>query len=99
MAKAVISGNTENITAAVTVSRYYYLLRILFSFVLPAYLSLKKTSLTMGSRLIDILRFQETEMQSGCKEVLILLALYREITLTNGSLIRQNISEEVSKVR
>ena len=53
----------------------------------------------MGSRLIDILRFQETEMQSGCKEVLILLALYREITLTNGSLIRQNISEEVSKVR
>ena len=37
-------------------------------------------------------------MQSGCKEILILLALYREITLTNGSLQRQNISEEVSKV-
>ena len=59
----------------------------------------KKTSLTMSSLLIDILWFQETEMQSGCKEVLILLALYREITLTNGSLQRQNISEEVSKVR
>ena len=37
MAKAVISGNTENITAAITVSRYYYLLRILFPYVLPAY--------------------------------------------------------------
>ena len=60
---------------------------------------LKKTSLTISSLLIDILWFQETEMQSGCKEVLILLALYREITLTNGSRQRQNISEEVSKVR
>ena len=53
----------------------------------------------MSSLLIDILWFQETEMQSGCKEVLILLALYREITLTNGSLQRQNISQEVSKMR
>ena len=38
-------------------------------------------------------------MQSAYKEILILLALYREITLTNGSLRLQNISEEVSKVR
>ena len=38
-------------------------------------------------------------MQSGYKEILILLALYREITLTNGSLQRQNISKEVNKVR
>ena len=53
----------------------------------------------MSSLLIDILWFQETEMQSGRKEVLILLALYREITLTNGSPPRQNISEEVRKVR
>ena len=35
-------------------------------------------------------------MQGVCKEILILLALYREITLTNGSLQRRNISEEVS---
>ena len=53
----------------------------------------------MSSLLIDFLWFQETEMQSGCKEFLILLALYREITLTNGSLQRQNISQEVSKMR
>ena len=38
-------------------------------------------------------------MQSLCKEILILLALYREVTLTNGSLQGQIISEEVSKVR
>ena len=37
MAKAGIGGNTENITAAITVSRYYYLLRILFPYVLSAY--------------------------------------------------------------
>ena len=49
--------------------------------------------------LIDILWLQETEMQSVCKEILILLALYREVTLTNGSLQGQNISEKVSKVR
>ena len=53
----------------------------------------------MSSPLIDILWFQKTEMKSGCKEILILLALYREITLTNGSLQRPNISEKVSKVR
>ena len=53
----------------------------------------------MSSPLIDILWFQDTEMQSGRKEVVILLALYREIALTSGSLQRQSISEEVSKVR
>ena len=49
--------------------------------------------------LINILWLQATEMQSVCKEILILLALYREVTLTNGSLQRQNISQEVSKMR
>ena len=49
--------------------------------------------------LIDILWLQATEMQSLCKEILFLLALYREVTLTNGSLQGQIISEEVSKVR
>lgn len=49
--------------------------------------------------LIDILWLQATEMQSVCKEILILLALYREVTLTNGSLQGQIISEEVGKVR
>ena len=38
-------------------------------------------------------------MQGVYTEILILLALYREITLTNGSLERQTISEEVSKVQ
>lgn len=49
--------------------------------------------------LIDILWLQATEMQSVCKEILILLALYREVTLTNGSLQGQIISEEVCKMR
>ena len=44
------------------------------------------------------LLLQETEIQGVRKEILLLLALYREITLATVSLQQQNVSEEVNKV-
>ena len=42
--------------------------------------------------------FQETEVQGFNKDVLLLLALYREVTLANASPVQQQtLSEEVSK--
>ena len=37
-------------------------------------------------------------MQGVRKNILLLLALYREITLANASFQRQNVTEEVSRV-
>ena len=39
---------------------------------------------------------QESGVQGVYKDVLLLLALYREITLANASFQHQNVSEEVS---